>query len=83
MSSVEIEGSKNSCLPLLASSILFQDMVKLTNVPLVIKPPIQNETRNGVTDEMVELIDLAGTIYNYANIEPSYWHFGKSLKSLI
>ena len=35
MSSVEIEGSKNSCLPLLASSILFQDMVKLTNVPLV------------------------------------------------
>ena len=59
----------------------FQDC--LTNVPLVIKPPIQNETRNGVTDEMVELIDLAGTIYDYANIEPSYWHFGRSLKNFI
>ena len=35
MGSVDIEGSKNSCLPLLASSILFQDTITLTNVPLV------------------------------------------------
>ena len=33
--SVNIEGAKNSCLPLLASSILFQDTVTLTNIPLV------------------------------------------------
>ncbi len=33
--SVNIEGAKNSCLPLLASSILFQDSITLTNVPLV------------------------------------------------
>ena len=59
----------------------FQDC--LTNVPLVIKPPKQNNTRNGLTDEMVELIDLAGTIYDYANIKPSYWHFSKSLKKFI
>ena len=32
---VDIEGAKNSCLPLLASSILFQDSIVLTNVPLV------------------------------------------------
>ena len=33
--SIDIEGAKNSCLPLLASSILFQDCIILTNVPLV------------------------------------------------
>ena len=33
--SIDIEGAKNSCLPLLASSILFQDSIVLTNVPLV------------------------------------------------
>ena len=33
--SVNIEGAKNSCLPLLASSILFQDTITLTNAPLV------------------------------------------------
>ena len=32
---VDIEGAKNSCLPLLASSILFKDNIILTNVPLV------------------------------------------------
>tara|TARA_B100002052_G_scaffold231252_1_gene214015 strand:+ start:7 stop:1281 length:1275 start_codon:yes stop_codon:yes gene_type:complete len=32
---IDIEGAKNSCLPLLASSILFQDGIVLTNVPLV------------------------------------------------
>ena len=32
---VENQSSKNSCLPLLASSILFQDSIILTNVSLV------------------------------------------------
>ena len=32
---IEFDGSKNSCLPLLASSILFEDSIVLTNVPLV------------------------------------------------
>ena len=32
--SVDIEGAKNSCLPLLAASILFQDSITLTNVTL-------------------------------------------------
>ncbi len=32
---------------------------------------------------MIELIDIAGTIYDYSNIEPSYWHFGKSIKNFI
>ena len=59
----------------------FQDC--LTNVPLIIKPPKDKTSRTGITDEMVELIDIAGTIYEYANIKPSYWHFGKSLKNFI
>jgi len=59
----------------------FQDC--LTNVPLIIKPPKEPKTRKGVSDTMVELIDIAGTIYDYANIEPSYWHFGRSLKNFI
>ena len=32
---------------------------------------------------MVELIDIAGTIYDYTKVQASYWHFGKSLKNLI
>ena len=47
----------------------FQDC--LTNVPLIIKPPKNKNTLNGVSDTMIELIDVAGTIYDYSNIEPS------------
>ena len=32
---VNINGAKNSCLPLMAASILFKDKVILKNVPLV------------------------------------------------
>ena len=32
---VNIEGAKNSCLPLMASSVLFEDPVIFKNVPLV------------------------------------------------
>ena len=32
--SVDISGAKNSCLPLLASSILFEDSVIFKNIPL-------------------------------------------------
>ena len=32
---VSIEGAKNNCLPLMASSVLFDDPVTFTNVPLV------------------------------------------------
>ena len=32
--SVDISGAKNSCLPLLASSILFEDSVTFKNIPL-------------------------------------------------
>ena len=59
----------------------FQDC--LTNVPLIIKPPKSDNTLNGVSDTMIELIHIAGTIYDYSNIEPSYWHFGKSIKNFI
>ena len=32
---VDISGAKNSCLPLMAASILFKNKVTLTNVPFV------------------------------------------------
>ena len=32
--SIDISGAKNSCLPLLASSILFEDAVTFKNIPL-------------------------------------------------
>ena len=32
---VNIEGAKNSCLPLMASSILFENPITFKNVPLV------------------------------------------------
>ena len=32
---VEVSGAKNSCLPLMAASILFKNKVTLTNVPFV------------------------------------------------
>ena len=49
---------------------------------LLIKPAKSKNTLNGVSDTMIEVIDVAGTIYAYSNIEPSYWHFGKSIKNL-
>ncbi len=33
--SVDISGAKNSCLPLMASSLLFEDTIMLKNVPFV------------------------------------------------
>ena len=44
----------------------FQDC--LTNVPLIIKPPKDKTSRTGISDEMVELIDIAGTIYELSLI---------------
>ena len=59
----------------------FQDC--LSRVPFIIKPPASTSIKPGISDALVELVDLCATIYDYANISPDYLHFGKSLRSII
>ncbi len=51
----------------------------ITNVPLVIKPPAWVETKPGVSDALVELIDFPATVEAMTGIEPGHDHFGRSL----
>ena len=59
----------------------FQDC--LSRVPFIIKPPANNEFEPGIRKDLIELIDFAATVYDYASIDPNYWHFGKSLKNIL
>ncbi len=56
----------------------FED--RISRVPLVIKPPAAVGVQPRVCDGLVELIDVPATIYDLAGVEPSYWHFGRSLR---
>ncbi|MYD44432.1 MAG: sulfatase-like hydrolase/transferase [Gammaproteobacteria bacterium] len=58
----------------------FQDC--LANVPFIVKPPAKVQAVQGVRDQLVELVDFAATVYDLANIECGYWHFGQSLVPL-
>ena len=60
----------------------YESDIKL-NIGQYVEVPFGKNTLNGVSDTMIELIDIAGTIYDYSNIDPSYWHFGKSIKNFI
>jgi arylsulfatase A-like enzyme len=55
----------------------------LTRVPFVVKPPRGISVRPGVSDALVELVDFAATVYDFAGIEPGYDHFGRSLRPVI
>ena len=55
----------------------------LVRVPLLVKPPRGRSCAPRVTDAMVELIDLPATLYDYAGVEPGYWHFGRSLSPIV
>jgi arylsulfatase A-like enzyme len=59
---------------------LFEDC--LTNVPLVIKPPRDQECRPGRRSALVELVDIPATVYDLAGIRPQYTHFGRALTGL-
>lgn len=59
----------------------FQDC--LANVPFIVKPPASLGAVNGIRDALVELVDFPATVYDLAEIEPGYWHFGQSLKHLL
>ncbi|HIG39756.1 MAG: sulfatase-like hydrolase/transferase [bacterium] len=51
----------------------------LARVPFIIKPPKTLGAVAGIRDQLVELVDFPATVYALADIEPDYWHFGKSL----
>lgn len=51
----------------------------LTRVPFVIKPPKWVPVKPRVCNALVELVDFPATVYDLANIDPGYDHFGKSL----
>lgn len=55
---------------------LFEDV--LVRVPLVIKPP-RGEGAHGVSEAMVELIDVLATVEDLCGIPRDYVHFGRSL----
>lgn len=59
----------------------FQDSI--TRVPFIVKPPSGKKCKPKTSGALVELVDMCATIYDYANIEPNYIHFGKSLRPLI
>lgn len=55
----------------------------LTRVPFVVKPPRGVETKPGIRDALVELIDFPATVEAICSVEPRHTHFGRSLLPLI
>jgi arylsulfatase A-like enzyme len=51
----------------------------LTRVPFLFKPPADCGVKPGVSDAMIELIDMCATVEELAGIKPEHTHFGKSL----
>ena len=45
---------------------LFEDC--LTKVPFIVKPPKGEGCQPGVRDQLMELVDLSATIYDFANL---------------
>lgn len=52
----------------------------LTNVPLLIKPPVGVEFTPGITDSLTELVDFYATAMDFAGATPDHTQFGKSLR---
>lgn len=55
----------------------------LTNVPFLVKPPKDIPVDAGVSDTMVELVDFYATAMDFAGVEPTHEHFGRSLRSVV
>lgn len=55
----------------------------LTRIPFLIKPPQWMQTKPGVRDALVELVDFPATVFEMCGITPGYTHFGKSLVPLL
>jgi len=57
----------------------FQDSI--VNVPFVMKPPTNEECTPGIRNQLIELIDMPASIYDYTGISPGYAVQGKSLRA--
>jgi len=55
----------------------------LTNVPFLIKPPVDVPCEPRVSNALVELIDFPATVEAITGIEPKHDHFGRSLLPLL
>jgi arylsulfatase A-like enzyme len=55
----------------------------LTNVPLMVKPPMGYKVTPRVVDGLVELIDVPATVEAICGITPDHSHFGQSLLPMI
>ncbi len=52
----------------------------LVHNPLIIHDP---RASSGIAESFVELVDLTATFEDYAELDPSYTHFGRSLRPLL
>lgn len=55
----------------------------LVKVPFLIKPPKGEAIDPGISDSLVELVDFYATALDYAGVESTHTHFGKSLKPIL
>ncbi|MFW5893747.1 MAG: sulfatase-like hydrolase/transferase [Verrucomicrobiota bacterium] len=55
----------------------------LARVPFIVKPPKTAPVQPRISDALVELVDFPATVFDLANIDPGYWHFGKSLAPVL
>ena len=61
----------------------------LSRVPFIVKPPTgadffhPDKIRTGVSDALVELVDLSETVFDITGIDPGYSRFGRSLAPII
>ena len=54
----------------------------LAHMPLLIKPLADRAVAPGMRDQLTELIDFTATVFELAEIDPGYWHYGRSLTPL-
>lgn len=55
----------------------------LTNVPLLIKPPKDFDADPGISDSLVEMVDFYATAMDFAGVEPTHTHYGRSLRNVL
>ena len=55
----------------------------LTNVPFLVKPPKGMKVDPGISESLIEMVDLYRTAMDMAGIEPCHSQFGRSLLEVI
>lgn len=54
-----------------------------TRVPFLIKPPAGQPSCPGISDALVELVDLSATVLDYAGVQEEHTSFGRSLRPIL